>query len=65
MNDGKRFWMVYCDGGHGPVQKHRTTTDAFREAQRVCAKTCRPSFVLEVVGGFEIPKPEPVCFTIP
>lgn len=63
MNEEKRFWMVYCEGGHGPVQKHNNTTDAYREAKRISNKTGRTSFVLEVIGGFGIPK-EPVRFFI-
>lgn len=64
MNEDKRFWMVFCDGGNSPVQKHGNMEDSFKEAKRISSKTGKTTFVLQVIGGYEIPTPEPSRFLI-
>jgi hypothetical protein len=64
MNEEKLFWMVYCEEGNAPFKKHRNKEDAYAEAQRISTKTGKTTFVLEVVGGFEIPIPVAVRFSV-
>lgn len=64
MNEEKVFWMVYCEGGHIPVRKHKNITEAYVEAERISKKMGQPSFVLEVIGGFVLPKVEPIRFRV-
>ena len=59
MSEGK-FWMVYCEGGSSPKQKHETINDAIEEARRITQKEGKAAYVLGCVGYCEIPTPEPV-----
>ncbi len=60
MSEKGKFWMVYCEGGGSPKQKHETLDKAIDEAKRITQKEGKPTYILGCVGYFEIPKPEPV-----
>ncbi len=60
MSEKGKFWMVYCEGGSSPKQKHETLSKANDEAKRITQKEGKPTYILGCVGYFEIPKPEPV-----
>lgn len=64
MNEKGKFWMVYCEGGHNPTISHRRVMDAYSEAKRVSSKENKRVFVLEAIGGFEIPNVEPTLFEV-
>lgn len=60
MSEKGKFWMVYCEGGSSPKQKHDTMIKAIEEAKRITQKEVKTTYVLGCVGYCEIPKPEPV-----
>jgi hypothetical protein len=60
MNEKGKFWMVYCEGGGSPKQKHDTVSKAILEAKRITQKEGKATYVLVSIGYCEIPVPEPV-----
>lgn len=64
MNEEKLFWMVYCEAGHSPEQKHDSIDKAISEARRIAKKTQRSTSVLECIGYFDIPVPEPIYTSV-
>ena len=52
-----KFWMVFAEGGQAPNKRHYTQAEADAEAQRLTKKNRRPAYVLESVGGYEVPEP--------
>lgn len=60
MSEKGKFWMVYCEGGESPKQKHDSLDKAISEAHRITRRMGRNTSVLQCVGYCEIPVPEPV-----
>lgn len=52
-----KFWMVFAEGGQAPNKQHFVRAEAEAEAQRLAKKNGRPAYVLESLGGYEIPEP--------
>ena len=52
-----KFWMVFTECGQSPNKQHFTQDEADAEAQRLAKKNGRPAYVLESVGGYEVPEP--------
>ena len=52
-----KFWMVYAEGGQAPNKQHFVRAEAEAEAQRLAKKNGRAAYVLESLGGYEIPEP--------
>lgn len=62
--DTYTFWMVYCEYGGSPKQKHESLEKAIEEAKRIMKKEGKRTYVLKCVGCLEIPIPEPVYRTL-
>lgn len=60
MSEKGKFWMVYCEGGSSPKQKHDTLSKAIEEAKRITQKEGKPTYILGCIGYCEVPMPEPI-----
>lgn len=50
MNEGDKFWMVYCDKGNYPRKIHENKAEAFAEAERLAKKDKCKVFVLASIA---------------
>lgn len=62
--DTYTFWMVYCEYGGSPKQKHESLEKAIEEAKRIMKKEGKRTYVLRCVGYLAVPIPEPVYKTL-
>ena len=53
MSEKGKFWMVYCEGGDLPKQKHEKIEKAIDEAKRITKKEGKTTYILGCVGYFD------------
>ncbi len=64
MSEKGKFWMVYCEGGGSPKQKHETLDKAIDEAKRITQKEGKITYILGCIGYCEVPMPEPIFIPV-
>ena len=57
MTNDTTFYMVYVEGGRGPMKMHPTRQSADEEAVRLARQEKRPAYILKAITRIEETEP--------